>query len=354
MTVRVLIIDDSTTMRRLLSAIMDVDPEIEVVGTAANADEARRMIKKLNPDVLTLDVEMPGMNGLDFLTRLMKLRPMPVIMISSHTDRGAQASIEALARGALSCFPKPRFDDEQMLGELRKKVKEAAKYSSAIMWTTAAMHGKRESRLPALPHQNNPKLIMLGASTGGVEALSNILPRFPANCPPTVVVQHMPARFTKSLANRLNSHCAPRVQEAEDGTPLKPGHVYIAPGSAGHTVIDQSLLHPRCKIKPDTSHTRHIPSVDILFESVTGSLGKQISAAILTGMGMDGARGLLELKKNGAHTIAQDEATSVIYGMPAAAAKLGASCEILPLGEIAAALLKDRKNEGQNVNHQNA
>ncbi|TCD16238.1 protein-glutamate methylesterase/protein-glutamine glutaminase [Oricola cellulosilytica] len=346
MTARAIVVDDSPSMQKLISAVLETDPGITVVGTAENPDAARKMIKALDPDVITLDIEMPGMNGLDFLERLMRLRPMPVVMISSWTRKGADATIAALELGAFSCLPKPRMDDEAALRDMCEHVKAAAAARDAIRG-----RGKSPARPVAQSTQAvSPRLsiVAIGASTGGVEALTEVLTGFPANCPPTIVTQHMPEHFTKSFAERLDRLCAPTVLEAADMTRLQRGHVYIAPGSVGHlTVSDRS--QSVCRVTPGEQRSGHMPSVDVMFESVAKVYGKRSAAALLTGMGSDGAQGLLALKNAGAHTIAQDRATSLVYGMPAAASRLGAANHILPLAEVASVLLSGHTEVRQSV-----
>ena len=351
MSVRTIVVDDSPSMQKLISAVLGSDPEIQVVGTAANPEEARKMIKALDPDVITLDIEMPGMNGLDFLERLMRLRPMPVVMISSWTRKGADATIAALEIGAFSCLPKPRMDDEEALQAMCENVKAAAAAKALI---------KQNHGAPAATPQETPApqtigmkksgldVIAIGASTGGVEALTEVLTGFPADCPPTVVTQHMPEHFTRSFADRLDRLCKPTVMEAADGMQIRPGHVYIAPGAVGHLTI-AGRTERICRIMPGELRSGHRPSVDVMFESVAKAYGRKCAAALLTGMGSDGAEGLLAIKNAGAHTVAQDRATSLVYGMPAAAARLGAAKEILPLNQIADALFGTRMEVTQNV-----
>lgn len=332
MTVRTLIVDDSPTMRALLKVMLSRDPDIEVVGTADCPAIARAMIKDLNPDVLTLDIEMPGMDGLDFLEKIMRLRPMPVVMISSLTERGSEAATRALEMGAFDACPKPVLKDARDgdAGTIAQVVKAAAK--------------SRVSRLgPANrpPEDYRPKadsLIAVGASTGGVEALLNLFQTFPEHCPPTMVVQHMPAAFTRGFAARLDRSCPPRIVLAEDGMPLVPGQVAIAPGGDTHLVVGPGRQR-RCRLVEAPLESGHRPSVDILFRSVAEACPAVSAGAVLTGMGSDGARGLKLMREAGARTFGQDEASSVVYGMPAAAHRIGAVQTQLPLGRIGLALL---------------
>jgi two-component system chemotaxis response regulator CheB len=350
MSVRTIVVDDSPSMQKLIAAVLEGDPEIKVIGTAANPEEARKMIKALDPDVITLDIEMPGMNGLDFLERLMRLRPMPVVMISSWTRKGADATIAALEIGAFSCLPKPRMDDEAALQEMCDNVKAAAAAKTMIRQRRGAPAAPQEAPVRSGQGIKMPGLdvIAIGASTGGVEALTEVLTGFPADCPPTLVTQHMPEHFTRSFAERLNRLCGPTVEEASDGMPLRPGHVYIAPGAVGHLTVS-GRTERICRIVAGELRSGHMPSVDVMFESVARAYGRKCAAALLTGMGSDGAEGMLALKNAGARTIAQDRATSLVYGMPAAAARIGAAKEILPINEIADALFGTRMEVNQNV-----
>lgn len=324
--VRVLVVDDSATIRNLLIAVLSADPAIEVVGTAGDPIEARAAIKELNPDVITLDVEMPKMSGIEFLERIMRLRPMPVIMVSTLTHAGASASIDALELGAFDCVGKPDFDD------LVDKVKAAAR---------AHVRATGDRGIPGprpTGYRPGTKLLAIGSSTGGVEALMQVLATFPDNCPPTVITQHMPASFTASFAARLDRACAPKVQEASDGAPLLPGHVYLAPGGAVHLEVAGGI-QPRCRLRDGALVNGHRPAVDVLFASVAESYGRRSVGVILTGMGRDGAAGLLAMLKAGASTIGQDEDSSVVYGMPKSAFEIGAVERQLPLRAIGKAAL---------------
>ncbi|MFK5979672.1 MAG: chemotaxis response regulator protein-glutamate methylesterase [Rhizobiaceae bacterium] len=348
MAIRTLVIDDSISMQRMISTVLGSDPEIEVVGTANDAFHARDQIKALNPDVITLDIEMPRMDGLEFLARLMKLRPMPVVMISSHTTQGADAALSALRMGAFSCLPKPNMGDESALTEMCEMVKAAATAASVIKQKAGSQVAVTTNSAPAAVGQllkniiprsvNSPELIAIGSSTGGVEALETVLQRFPKDCPPTVITQHMPANFTTSFAHRLDTMCAPTVLEAEDNLALERGHIYLAPGAVGHLAVKR-LGEFRCYIRDGEPCNGHKPSVDILFNSIAKFGNSRISSALLTGMGTDGAKGMLALKNSGVKTVAQNKATCVVYGMPSAAVKLDAVDDVLPLGDIAEAVL---------------
>jgi two-component system chemotaxis response regulator CheB len=332
--VRVLIVDDSATMRSLIATVLQRDPEIEVVGEAGDPLEAREAIKRLNPDVITLDVEMPNMNGIDFLEKIMRLRPMPVVMVSSLTVRGAEATLEALELGAIDCVAKPSTGGLEDFQDLPFKVKAAAKAKVKPLQPAGAA-----AKPAPLEHTPDGRVIAIGSSTGGVEALIAILSRFPANCPPTVITQHMPATFTKSFSERLDRLCAPKVAEAHDGAVLENGRVYIAPGGEHHMEIGGSATL-RCRLTDGAAVNGHRPSVDVLFRSVARAAGARAVGAILTGMGRDGAEGLLAMRRAGARTFGQDEASSVVYGMPKAAFELGAVERQAPLDRLAGELLK--------------
>ncbi|MFN3911397.1 chemotaxis response regulator protein-glutamate methylesterase [Hyphomonas sp.] len=324
--IRVLVVDDSPTIRSLIIATLSVDPAIEVVGTAGDPLEARTAIKDLNPDVITLDVEMPKMTGIEFLEKIMRLRPMPVIMVSTLTQAGAAASIDALELGAFDCVGKPDLE------ELVDKVKAAARAHVRATGDRSAPSPRPVGYRPA------NKILAIGSSTGGVEALMQVLAPFPENCPPTVITQHMPASFTANFAARLDRTCAPKVQEASDGAPLLPGHVYLAPGGAAHLEITGGV-QPRCRLREAPTVNGHRPAVDVLFASVAEVYGRRSVGVILTGMGRDGAAGLLAMRKTGAKTIGQDEASSVVYGMPKSAYEIGAVERQLPLSAIGPAAL---------------
>lgn len=338
MTARVLVVDDSATMRGLISAVLNSDPEVSVVGQAGSALEARAAIKELDPDVVTLDIEMPNMNGLEFLEKIMTLRPMPVIMVSSLTHRGADATLAALEIGAFDCVSKPRPGEPRPFGDLAEKVKAAARSGRPQV-----RHPVLSAPAPVAPavsdYRVGHKIVAIGSSTGGVEALISVLQKFPANCPPTVITQHMPQTFTKSFAERLNRLCAPVVEEARDGARLEIGKVYIAPGGDRHLqVVNQAA--PACRLLEREPVNGHRPSVDVLFDSVAELAGRRAVGVILTGMGRDGAAGLLKMRHAGAKTIGQNEKTCVVYGMPRVAYELGAVEQQLPLGSIGEEILK--------------
>jgi len=332
--IRVLVVDDSATMRGLITSALRKDPNIEVVGTAGDPIEARAAIKALNPDVITLDIEMPNMNGLEFLEKIMRLRPMPVVMMSTLTLAGADATLQALELGAFDCVAKPAnvADGASAYAELVQKVKSAAKSAGRTRSTAAQTSPRRTG------YRASGALVAIGSSTGGVEALLSIIGRFPEGCPPTVVTQHMPATFTKSFAARLDRACGARVEEAYDGAPIEPGRIYVAPGGAAHLEVVRSG-GLRCRLRESDPVSGHRPSVDVLFKSVAEATGAASVGVILTGMGRDGAQGLMAMRSQGAHTLGQDESTCVVYGMPRAAYELGAVERQLPLPAMGEAIL---------------
>jgi two-component system, chemotaxis family, protein-glutamate methylesterase/glutaminase len=333
---RVLVVDDSPTMRGLISAVLSQDPDVSVVGQAGDAMEARAAIKQLNPDVVTLDIEMPNMNGLEFLEKIMKLRPMPVIMVSTMTHRGAEATLTALEIGAFDCVAKPQPGEPRPFGELADKVKAAARSQHRYHSTVQAQPVQQTA---VADFRVGRKIVAIGSSTGGVEALIAVLQKFPRNCPPTVITQHMPPTFTKSFAERLNRLCAPVVEEATDGARLEIGKIYLAPGGDRHLQVSNASA-PCCRLVERPPVNGHRPSVDVLFDSVAELAGRNAVGVILTGMGRDGASGLLKMRHAGARTVGQNEKTCVVYGMPRVAHELGAVEHQLPLTSIGEEILK--------------
>ena len=335
--VRVLVVDDSALIRQLISGMLEEDPGIRVVGTAADPYIARNKIKQFDPDVLTLDVEMPRMDGLTFLRNLMRLRPMPVVMVSTLTAAGAPATLEALALGAVDFVAKPSADPAAGLDAyaelLRAKVRAAAQARVRHLETGIAPAGA----VP-LVYRSVDRLIAIGASTGGTEAVREVLAAMPADAPPIVIAQHIPADFSAPFAERLDRHSRMAVRQAADGDAILPGHAYVAPGGR-HLRVQRRGQRWLCRVDDDAPVNGHRPSVDVLFDSVVRAAGRQASAALLTGMGDDGARGLLALRQAGAATLAQDQATSVVWGMPGAAVARGGAREVVPLSRVAERLL---------------
>ena len=349
--VKVLIIDDSALVRQLLTEIFNSDPDIEVIGSAQDPYDAREKIKKLKPDVLTLDVEMPKMDGITFLTNLMRLRPMPVVMISSLTEKGADITFEALELGAVDFVSKPKIDVSAGLKEYSDEI--CAKVKAAATARISAISSRPkldvEPKLSAdavLQKRKGPsklktteKIIAIGASTGGTEAIKEVLVRLPADTPGIVISQHIPEAFSKPFAERMNKMSAMTVFEAEDGQQILPGHVYIAPGNR-HLIIERSGARYICRLNDGPVVNRHKPSVDVMFRSVAQNVGANAVGAILTGMGADGAAGLKEMLENGAKTLVQDEKSSIVWGMPGEAFKIGAASDQYPIEQIANELLK--------------
>ncbi|HKY90994.1 MAG TPA: chemotaxis response regulator protein-glutamate methylesterase [Nevskiaceae bacterium] len=339
--IKVLVVDDSALMRKLLTEFLAHDPHIDVVGSAPDPFVAREKIKQLAPDVLTLDVEMPRMDGLTFLENLMRLRPMPVVMVSSLTEAGAEVTLQALELGAIDFVTKPKIDLEagirQYADELIAKIKTASK--ARVRGLSSQAGGTPRVVAPARRlFRTTEKIIAIGASTGGTEAIKEVLAAMPADAPAILITQHIPAAFSGPFAARMDRCSAMKVQEARDGQQIVPGHAYIAPGD-WHLELARDGARYVCRLNQAPPENRHRPSVDVLFKSVARHAGANAVAAILTGMGDDGARGLLEMRKAGARTVVQDEATSVVWGMPGAAFRLGAAEQVLPLQGVAEGLL---------------
>lgn len=351
-TIRVLIVDDSALVRKLLTEILTQAPGIEVVGVAQDPYIARDKIKALNPDVLTLDVEMPKMDGLTFLGNLMRLRPMPVVMVSSLTAQGAEVTLQALELGAVDFVCKPAIDVSLGLqayaDELVAKIRAAA---TARVKTLPARRTSSTSPIaPARPairsFRTTDRIIAIGASTGGTEAIKEVLLGLPPDTPGVVIAQHIPPGFSAAFAERMNRQTGLVVKEAADGDRVMAGHVYIAPGDYHLTLVRDGARYV-CRVTHDEHVNRHRPSVDVLFRSVAKAAGANATAALLTGMGADGAAGLKELREIGVHTIAQNEETSVVWGMPGEAVKRSAAEQVLPLQDIAAALLAGATGTGR-------
>jgi len=338
-TVKVLIVDDSAVVRQILTKELSQDPEIEVVGTAPDPFIARDKILQLNPDILTLDVEMPRMDGITFLGKLMASRPMPVIVLSSLTPQGGKTAMEALEAGAVEvmCKPGASYSVGDACKELTSVIKVAAKVKVNKRQETAPASGSGGKRLSMSETTN--KIFAIGASTGGVNALTNVLPKLPANAPGTLVVQHMPAHFTTSFAQRLNGMCQMQVKEAADGDTVIPGRILIAPGGY-HMMLQRSGANYYVAVKDGPKVCRQKPSVEVMMNSVAKFAGANAVGAMLTGMGNDGAQGLLAMKNAGAHTLAQNEATCTVFGMPKEAIAAGAAEKIVPLQDVAKTLIE--------------
>ena len=342
--VKVVVVDDSAMMRGVLTQLLNASPEIEVVGAAADANAAREVIRTTNPDVITLDVQMPGMSGLDFLERLMRLRPMPVVMVSAFTAAGSETTLKALELGAFDFIGKPKLSSEAGAGEYAEELAE--KVLAAAKSRTQRVPRERLATpvaKPAAPAIARPlgslgvgasgKIIFLGASTGGTEAIKVFLEGIPADCPPILVVQHMPEMFTASFAKRLDGLSAPKVIESQGGEALQRGMVYIAPGHS-HLQIRKGAGGYVTELLQTPPVNRHRPSVDVLFDSAAALIGKNALGVLLTGMGKDGAEGLVKMRKAGAKTFAQDEETCVVFGMPREAILRGGADEVLSLPKM--------------------
>lgn len=339
MTIRVLVVDDSALIRHLLTDLLQSDPGIQVVGVASDPYVAREQIKKLNPDVITLDIEMPRLSGLDFLEKLMALHPMPVVVVSTLTQKGANEAVRALELGAVDFVAKPLIDIRQGVAELRdelvRKVRTAAmtrSHAQARTTTTRETLSFDPARIRA------GRIVAVGASTGGVEALQQLLTPLPAASPPILVTQHMPPGFTTSFARRLDDRCSMTVLEATDGQRIASGHVYIASGGR-HLKLARAGDHFVCRVADGPLVSGHRPSVDVLFASVAVAAGRNAIGVILTGMGQDGAAGLLQMRQAGGRTLGQDEASCLIYGMPKVAKQMGAVEAERPLSRLPGEIL---------------
>ena len=378
---RVVVVDDSALVRSLLTEIINRQPDMECVGAAADPLVAREMIRNLNPDVITLDVEMPRMDGLDFLSRLMRLRPMPVVMVSTLTERGAEVTLRALELGALDFVAKPKIGItdglKQLAEDITEKIRTASKArirrvvvpplapvplaTSALGSAAAAMHapaastsaagqasqfgGLGRAALPAIGRLSTEKIIFIGASTGGTEATKDVLIHLPADCPAVMITQHMPPGFTKSYAARLDSLCRIRVAEARDGERVLPGHAYIAPGGV-HMSVERSGANYIARVTDGEPVNRHKPSVEVLFNSAARVVGPNALGVMLTGMGADGAKAMRVMRDAGSFNIAQDEASCVVFGMPKEAIAHGAAHEVLSLNRIAPRLIERLRSAG--------
>jgi len=365
---RVIVVDDSALVRSLLSEIINRQTDMECIGTANDPLIAREMIREMNPDVITLDVEMPRMDGIDFLGRLMRLRPMPVLMISTLTERGAEVTMKALELGAVDFVAKPRVGVANGLNDLATEIVDKIRVAAvarvhrtvaAANSGAAAQAGGASARpgqaAPAAPavmlgRLSTEKIIAIGASTGGTEAIREVLTHLPADCPAIVITQHMPPGFTTSFAARLNTLCQIKVKEAENGERILPGHAYIAPGGK-HFSINRSGANYVAVVDDTPPVNRHKPSVEVLFRSVAACAGRNAVGVMLTGMGADGAVAMREMKLAGSYNYVQDEASCIVFGMPREAIAHGAADEVLPLTQIASALLGKLRIGSDQVHH---
>jgi len=337
--IKVLVIDDSALVRSLLTAIINRQHDMVVVGVAADPLLARALIRELNPDVLTLDIEMPRMDGLEFLEKLMALRPMPVVMVSTLTERGADTTMRALELGAIDYVTKPKIDIQHGVNEAGQELVEKIRVAAAAKTRVPAPVTLRPLLAPLGNRRaSTEKLIIVGASTGGTEALKDMLMQLPPDSPGVLIAQHMPAGFTLNFANRLDKICRIRVTEAIDGERVLPGHAYIAPGGK-HLALDKSGANYIARVLDTEAVNRHKPSVEVLFKSAARHAGANVLGVMLTGMGKDGAAAMLEMKIAGAYNIAQDEASCVVFGMPKEAILAGAVDAVLPLDQIAGHIL---------------
>jgi two-component system chemotaxis response regulator CheB len=337
--IRVLIVDDSALIRQLLTKMLSSDPGIEVVGTAPDPFVAREAIKRLNPDVITLDIEMPRLDGIEFLRKIMALRPMPVVMVSSLTQQGADATLRALEIGAVDFVAKPTHDLQAGLQEKQAEIIAKVRTAAGAKVQRRTVSDVQPALLKRRAgYSSTEKIVAIGASTGGVEALSEILRAMPADSPAILIAQHMPAQFTSSFAKRLDGTCAIAVSEADHNVRVLPGHAYIAPGNR-HLELGRSGANYVCVVRRTDPVTGHCPSVNVLFQSVASAAGGNALGVILTGMGKDGADGLLAMRQAGARTIGQDEPSSVVYGMPRVAFERGAVEVQAPLAQIAGQIL---------------
>lgn len=351
MKIKVLIVDDSALIRSVLREIINSQPDMEVVGVAPDPIVAREMIRQLNPDVLTLDVEMPKMDGLDFLEKLMRLRPMPVVMVSSLTEKGSEITMRALELGAVDFVAKPKIAIQSGMLEytelIADKIRAASKarVKPKVVPLASGVAGATTD-VPAVRHfSSSEKLIIIGASTGGTEAIKDFLLQMPPDCPGILIVQHMPEGFTRSFAQRLDSLCTISVKESVGGERVLPGHAYLAPGHS-HLQLVRSGANYMTQLDQGPAVNRHRPSVDILFHSAAVHAGKNAVGVILTGMGKDGAVGMLEMKQAGAHNFAQNEATCVVYGMPREAVAVGGVHEVGALNDLPRMVLDFLNKQG--------
>jgi two-component system chemotaxis response regulator CheB len=347
---RVVVVDDSALVRSLLTEIVNRQSDMECIGAASDPYAAREMIRNLNPDVITLDVEMPRMDGIDFLSKLMRLRPMPVVMVSTLTERGAEVTLKALELGAVDFVAKPKIGVADGLKQLAEEITDKIRIASKARVSkpqsppvTSTVAGTALPTRPPAPASvgrlSTEKIIFIGASTGGTEATKEVLMNLPPDSPAVVITQHMPPGFTKSYANRLDGLCKIRVKEAVDGERVLPGHAYIAPGGF-HLSVERSGANYIARVSDGEPVNRHKPSVEVLFESAARVVGQNALGIMLTGMGADGAKAMRTMKDAGSYNVCQDEATCVVFGMPREAIAHGAANEVLPLGKIAGHMIE--------------
>ena len=349
---RVIVVDDSALVRSLLAEIINREADMQCVGAAADPLVAREMIRELSPDVITLDVEMPRMDGIDFLSRLMRLRPMPVLMVSTLTERGAEVTLRALELGAIDFVAKPKVgvsDGLRSLGrDITEKIRIAARATvrrAAAAPTGAAVKAANTAAPASLGRLSTEKIVFIGASTGGTEATREVLVNLPHDAPALMITQHMPAGFTKSYSTRLDGLCRIRVKEAVDGERVLPGHAYIAPGGM-HLSVERSGANYLARVRDSEAVNRHKPSVEVLFQSAARVVGPNALGIMLTGMGADGATAMKEMRDAGSWNLVQDEASCVVFGMPREAIAAGAASEVLPLAQIAPKLLERLRSSG--------
>ena len=363
--IKVVVVDDSALVRSLLTEIINRQHDMVCIGAASDPLVAREMIRELNPDVITLDVEMPRMDGLEFLSRLMRLRPMPVVMVSTLTEQGAEITLRALEMGAVDYVAKPRIGISSGLQELATDIVDKIRVAAgahvkrlgptpattpAAAAGAAPSHSVSEPPRAPLPRLSTEKIICIGASTGGTEAIREVLVPLPADSPAIVITQHMPPGFTTSFAARLNSLCQMTVKEAQQGERLLPGHAYIAPGGK-HFSVQRSGANYVAVVDDSPPVNRHKPSVEVLFKSVAACAGRNAYGIMLTGMGADGAVAMREMRDAGSYNFVQDEASCVVFGMPREAIAHGAADEVLPLNQIASALLGKLRIGSDQVHH---
>jgi two-component system, chemotaxis family, protein-glutamate methylesterase/glutaminase len=348
---RVVVVDDSALVRRLLAEIIDREPDMQCVGVAADPLVARELIRELDPDVITLDVEMPRMDGLDFLARLMRLRPTPVVMVSTLTEHGADTTLRALELGAVDFVAKPRIGVADGLSQLARDITDRLRIAARaqVRRSVASPAVPRPAPGPALGRLSTEKIVFIGASTGGTEATRDLLTRLPADAPALMITQHMPPGFTRSYAARLDAVCQIRVAEARDGERILPGHAYIAPGG-WHLSVERSGANYVARVHDGDPVNRHKPSVEVLFASAARVAGPNAFGIMLTGMGADGANAMKAMRDAGSVNLVQDEASCVVFGMPREAIAVGAAHEVLPLAQIAPRLLEHLRSGGASTN----